>query len=800
MCIYFEVKYPACEYHQAGPLTRWNPESGGVSRFLSVPHTPRASNGSPDMSVPGWKQAILERRKKQEDDQKKKQAEEEAYLATLPPWKRALFQKRERERRQQEEKEKSAVAEACARSDSFQQRHKQLAHERENQQRAAAGRSGSWGRRATPPSAEGSDNEPTSPTSPSHGLAHTFFPTTVTSTQLPRVAGRRSSVTTLPGIDTPIAEKVANAPIPPSTWQSRRRSASESAALAAQKVVSNVKIFNEVKTQSTEMPAWKKALLQRRKEKEMKTGQRNTSSVPSPASAPVLNRRESPREDVNIHNDKHAVSEPSSSLTVRRMPSPAEECTTAVQEPSLHLQRKLSPKDVGFDSDHRSTPSPTSDVAPTSIQKADRESRPPGLGRKPSPVESVETEGTESPPGTKDKVTSIQKSHKNVGSVEKRPHQKNDDQKLVPKRTAPVAPTGTNTQQQKEALPLRQPNRVSSSRPQQKRPPPEVVNRAISEGAPQQSKVIQTEGITHRAPVYRELGEWTNVSEDDPKFRNLPTWKQALIKRRRADIAKRMGLTTSVDDVPLTNGPVLNNKKQGTVSNALSEDQAANIPPWKKQMIQRKAERGTSGQNTMSSYEKKHLANRRDSPTSSSSNVRALMDRFSPSPPPTTTPVVTIISPPRSPSPFSAPPTHDVTSTRSSRSPSPSSAPPTHPVASSRPAYISAGIPQPSPDTHTTRKSFTWTPGEDTIPGDALSDDSSEDDEAEHTITNIDDTTSSSSDEEGEGREESGDNSGVVLLRPPQTIVTPNANEGQKVRKTSSILINSDRPKNKVSS
>jgi hypothetical protein len=92
------------------------------------------------------------------------------------------------------------------------------------------------------------------------------------------------------------------------------------------------------------------------------------------------------------------------------------------------------------------------------------------------------------------------------------------------------------------------------------------------------------------------------------------------------------------------------------------------------------------------------------------------------------------------------------------------------------------------------------------MPGEALSDDSSgEDDEeegeGEYSITNIDDT----SDEEEEG--EGGESSGVVLLRPPQMITSSSTTDipsatstsgedgTQKVRKTSSIMVMSGRPK-----
>lgn len=734
------------------------------------------------MSVPAWKKAIIERRKKQEDDQKKKQAEEEAYLATMPPWKRALFQKREREKREQEEREKSASAESCERSNSFQQRQKQLAQERERRNTSSTNRS--WGRKVTPPSYDSaSDNEPPSPSSPSYGTSRQFFPSTSAHTQPPyeaRGAGRRSSVTTLPGLDTPIAEKVAKAPLPESTWQSRQRSFSE-AASTSQKVVSSVRKFDEVKPKVSEIPAWKKALLQRRKEK-AGHGQRDTPSAPKETSEVAVSslpveRKESPSEEVDVDKVNHAHSEPVSVLAIQREPSPQEHTRV---EPPLQLQRRRSPiEQATEDFSRRSTPSPPVETTHTPVDlqhtahvpsRTKNESKSLAFGRKPSPVETVALKRSESPIDTRDKASSW-KSHEKtppVSSAVKTQPPKNavsDNQKLVPKRTAPIAPASTAKTQPGQNAATQQRERANLSKPQQ-RPAPEIVNRGNPEQTVQQNEVIRTEGVAHRAPVYKEVDEWANVAEDDPKFRSLPTWKQALIKRRRADIAKRKGLTTSVDDVPLTNGPIQ------------AGDGAADVPLWKKQMMQKKAEGNLSGQ--MSTHEKKHLTTGRESPASSGATVKALLGQFNTRP--TSSPAVTIAQPPRSPSPSSAPPSH-----------------PEPPTTSSRPPYSSAGVPQPSSSTtHTTRKSFTWTPAEDTMPGDELSDDSSgeDDDDTEH-ITNIDDV--SSLEEEEEDEKEGGESEVVVLLKPPQPAVTHDMTES-RVRKTSSILVGSGRPKKRVRS
>ena len=775
------------------------------------------------MSVPAWKQAIIDRRKKQEDEQKKKQAEEEAYLASLPPWKRALFQKREKERRQLQQEKERAAAVSCERSSSFLLRQQQLAQEREQRRTAQHER----GRRATPPS-DHDTYRPTSPSSPPYDGAHHFFSTqqptrcaslttllgvdetipliaekganapishskrsrsmspsaildkspssppydaahpffSSTSTQQPSQSSptRRTSITTLPGIDeitAPVAEKVANAPIPQSTWKERPRSASSSAALE-KKVVSNMKKFNEGKPGSTEMPAWKKALLQRRKEKEMKSseaGQRQGSSptetVP-PASLLPANRSDSPQvtldDDVSLKKDQtdsHVNSEPTS---LQRTPSPQDTVTVA-QEPSLYLQRKSSPVEQVVPNR-----SQTPELLPKSTQMTKHRSAPELT--------------SESLTGKRDRAsspTSAGKSHET--NISNKAQREQEHTRPTPKRPAPEAPPSSKTQSQTPAtskvlvqiVPSQKQSRAPSSQPPvQPKPVPEVVNRRAAE-PPQQSQTIQTEGVTHRAPVYKEVDEWANVPEDDPKFLSLPTWRQMLIKRRRADAAKRMGITTSVDDVPLSNGPVTNTQQKSLPSDS-----------WK---MQQKAEGSTSA---ASNREKKN----KHSPPNLTSNVRALLDRFN-EPSASAAPPAITVSQPRSPSP---------SQNRQTGMP---------PATSSRPAYSSFGV----PETQTKTTSLTWTPGEGVMHDESLSDDSSEED-GEYTVTNIDD--SSSDEETGYNNQDS--TPAVVLLRPPQALPTLNTNKptvsrerknsldsSRPIIKTNSILVDSNRPKKRVS-
>lgn len=82
-----------------------------------------------------------------------------------------------------------------------------------------------------------------------------------------------------------------------------------------------------------------------------------------------------------------------------------------------------------------------------------------------------------------------------------------------------------------------------------KQPVPEVVNRQTEVNQAEQ-RLVQQEGKTLHPPIYKEVDQWANVGEEDEKFKKLPLWKQALIKRRRADIAVRTGQPVAVSPTP----------------------------------------------------------------------------------------------------------------------------------------------------------------------------------------------------------------------------------------------------------
>ena len=133
-----------------------------------------------------------------------------------------------------------------------------------------------------------------------------------------------------------------------------------------------------------------------------------------------------------------------------------------------------------------------------------------------------------------------QQQQKPESSASKNEHKENsqlegeDETDAPSKRPAPVTKIAS-----------KQSSTISKSEKQ-----PEVINK--SEGEKSESgnlRLIEQEGKTLHAPIYKEVeDQWANVNEEDKKFKDLPLWKQALIKRRRRDIAKRSGLPVTITE------------------------------------------------------------------------------------------------------------------------------------------------------------------------------------------------------------------------------------------------------------
>lgn len=211
------------------------------------------------------------------------------------------------------------------------------------------------------------------------------------------------------------------------------------------------------------------------------------------------------------------------------------------------------------------------------------------------------------------------------------------------RRPAPPPPSSKSTQAP-----------ASSSKPsrgQKPKPQPEIVNRR----SPEPSKLVEQEGVTLHPPVFKEVDTWANVPEDDPKFLKLPQWKQALIKRRRADIVKRTASPPPPSPPPDKTKEHIHT--QWSPRNSLVEARAPELPRWKQDLLNKQQTGKVSKPQNYGLEQNNRPSQEKQQRGPASSNVRALLERFNKagsdgreeySPPPPPRPSQLRTSPPRS--------------------------------------------------------------------------------------------------------------------------------------------------------
>lgn len=400
------------------------------------------------MSVPAWKQAVLERRKKQEEEERKKQEQEEQYLSSLPPWKRAIVLRN---------REKSGIKPPSPKPPN-KSVSKPPTQQTSSKQPTKPGASSQW-------QAAVQISVASSPTRQRPAWARTASPESSNSPKRTRSnlwersSGQQNSVTVANRAHSfNVTTQVKNSPFmgrsntSSNEVQLRNNSASSTKELIAEKrrsfetdTASNSKPETTPSAPSApsvsvgvedpalaDMPAWKKALILRRRQQQQKLRDQQQEAEPQEKTEPPT--------------------------------KPAESLKPAVQENVVD----------GVDE---------TDSLPPAVKPSDTPSEP-------------------APP------------------AKKSPEKKKSKAKASKSTTAKQDSKGT-----KKAK-----NKVK----------PEVVNRAAAQEE-NTGKLVTQEGVTLHPPVYKEVEQWANVSETDEKFLKLPAWKQALIRRRRADIAKRSG-------------------------------------------------------------------------------------------------------------------------------------------------------------------------------------------------------------------------------------------------------------------
>lgn len=473
------------------------------------------------MSVPAWKQAILDRKRKAEEAQKKKEEEEAAYLASLPPWKRALVKKQREQAggastlERKESKEKSNEPPSNKWMTAVQQA-------RENSPKLS--NRSTWTKRNEPSHSQPAKESPSSYSSTgtkplTRPSANSFSGTlsafsNKTSTTTPKPASNYNSLSGFKSAATPRAsnaltssmigsktrreDQAANistsppkeAPSPASQGVSLRQKDKQPSPNVVSIKRRSFEGDEDDEAKLAAMPAWKKALILRR---------RAAAAQPSKEPRPQMNREplktnqsQSTRETANTLL-KQTKQEPVNTVTKNKSSK------VSAYKPSAQIEN-VSQGDDEIDFPHKQSSS--------SNQYANH---------------------------TPTKPSSL-KSTKDVRGTRENKSKTREEQKTTPTASPPVkSPTPASKSPSAKPIVTKkapsQPNKVTKHQP-------EIVNRPRAD-ATGSTKLVEQEGVVHRPPAYKVVDEWANVSEDDPRFKKLPLWKQALIKRRRNDYAKR---------------------------------------------------------------------------------------------------------------------------------------------------------------------------------------------------------------------------------------------------------------------
>ena len=491
------------------------------------------------MSVPAWKQAILDRKKKAEEEAKKKEEEEASYLASLPPWKRAIVKKRTpgSTLERKDSKEKSSNTSASDPGNKWKAAVQNVKPEIISSPKQSS--RPSWAKKVPGSTSEQSvSKEPiiSSTSSNTHAprpIVRSFSGTLSAFTKEP---SQTTSVRKQPSTVKPAeSNKVNSAPTTSVTSQIAREPTSTASITRASPSITSggVSLRSKESQPATvvpdkrrsfegdddedaklaAMPAWKKAIILRRR-----------AAASQPNKEPWAQQTQPSRN--------RAATAPQGSLQ-------------SVKNAASMFQKKKEPEKSSRETLAKNKPSSITHSPPvkpnTNIQATEEVDYP----HEPT----VEFEKHIDP--TPVKPSAVKNTRPSIASTKKRSLEKSTAKETKPKTAThaskspsakPITTKKTPSQPELSSKDERNIKNDRSSRNEnnsRKKPQPEIVNRSKTTNEVS-NKMVEQEGFIHRPPAYKVVDEWADVSENDPRFKKLPMWKQALIKRRRSDYAKRI--------------------------------------------------------------------------------------------------------------------------------------------------------------------------------------------------------------------------------------------------------------------
>lgn len=551
------------------------------------------------MSVPAWKQAVLERRKKQEEEERKKQEQEDQYLASLPPWKRAIILRN---------REKSGAGAGASRSPKVAEKSpsnnttastqqatpKQSTKPQTNQWQAAVqisvassptNKRPKWARTSSP-----NQSSPKRTRSNLWERNNTLANSVVVPTRAHSfnvsADAQPMSTTTLTLLQ---QRRGSSTPMEESPQQMMKFSSAVKGSAFQAKTSSSVK---------TTTPSQTKSAAPANVVPEGSVQLRNKETLTGHNKGSIEEKRRSFENETVVSTAEKRRSFEKEAATTADTEDPALASMPAWKK-ALILRRRQQQASQ----EKKETPKPTENQTKTAktpqmkVQQEVSQSAPDrGVDETDSPA--VE-ESTVAPPSVEDNTA--KKSTGKKTSTGK------------PKTKTSTKNTTTTTSKQKDT----KGSGTKRVKKAENKPQPEVVNRAPADNA--SNKLVTQEGVTLHPPVYKEVEQWANVSETDDKFLSLPAWKQALIKRRRADIAKRSGQNVPEEKTSTESAKPVHTawspRNSVDIQNA-----ASTVPNWKQDMLKKR--RPTPPPNKIIPEEKIVTD------TSTGSSVQSLLGRF----------------------------------------------------------------------------------------------------------------------------------------------------------------------------
>ncbi len=343
------------------------------------------------------------------------------------------------------------------------------------------------------------------------------------------------------GPDSPILKRAPPSSVQKSNFSAATsNTASENTRSTAQKTVLNRWATGSGSSEAASPRAAKESSNVKRSATFGSSG--STSSFTKPSSSSPSNFRSTTNHSSSPVNNRSTAIRSSSPVSKRptatNSSSPVSARTTITSNKSSANTLSATSK-WHKDTTTKSTPSATGVASkPTSASQTKKEEEDPSLMRLP--------------PWKRALILKKRRSQQNL-EVENKPSEGEDETDAgssLPDTVAEVKGGGSSE--------------TGTSTVILKQPTPEVVNRQTENNTAEQ-RLVQQEGKTLHPPVYKEVDKWANVAEEDEKFLSLPSWKQALIKRRRADIAVRTGQPVTVTPTP-TKEPTVTKEFSTTAS------------------------------------------------------------------------------------------------------------------------------------------------------------------------------------------------------------------------------------------